>query len=360
LPLTIWTDKKYSSTEYGTAVIKNIFGTRTPFDVPKSLYATKDCLHVASIGLTGTALDCFAGSGTTGHAIIALIREDGGSRKYLLMEMGSHFETVMMPRMKKVIYSSEWRDGKPVNRDGVSHAFTYIRLESYEDALNNLEFKRTKDQTTLLDADAEAREQYILSYMLDVESRGIQSLLNIDGFRNPDQYKLHVERNGETQLVNVDLVETYNWLLGLTVKHIDVIRGVRVVEGKNPDGDRVLVLWRDLAEMDNDKLDEWFKKQGYTTRDLEYDLVYVNGDNNLENLRRPDQTWKVRLIEEEFRRLTFDVHRTCRRRTWPDADQPPQPCSTSRSRFGSMRSWSLTSGCWGCSTRRSSTIWQAR
>ena len=49
-----------------------------------------------------------------------------------------------------------------------------------------------------------------------------------------------------------------------------------------------------LDDIDNDNLDEWFKKQGYSTRDLEYDLVYANGDNNLENLRRSDQTWKVR------------------------------------------------------------------
>ena len=39
----------------------------------------------------------------------------------------------------------------------------------------------------------------------------------------------------------------------------------------------------------------------------EYDVIYVNGDNNLENLRREDQTWKVRLIEEDFQRLMFDV-----------------------------------------------------
>ena len=38
-----------------------------------------------------------------------------------------------------------------------------------------------------------------------------------------------------------------------------------------------------------------------------YDLICVNGDNNLENLRRGDQTWKVRLIEEQFGRLVFDV-----------------------------------------------------
>jgi adenine-specific DNA-methyltransferase len=260
-----------------------------------------------------TVIDYHAGSGTTGHAVINLNREDGVRRKFLLVEMGAHFDTVLLPRLKKVTFTPEWKDGKPKRpptEEEIERSpkiIKYLRLESYEDALNNLELRRSDQQGTLLDADAEMREQYVLSYMLDVESRGSQSLLNIDGFRNPDQYKLRVERNGETQLVNVDLVETFNWLLGLTVKHIDVIRGVRVVEGKNPEGDRVLVLWRNLDELNSDKLDEWFKKQGYNTRDLEYDLVYVNGDNNLENLRRADQTWKVRLIEEEFQRLMFDV-----------------------------------------------------
>ena len=214
---------------------------------------------------------------------------------------------VLRQRIEKVIYSSEWQRGKPVDRDGTSHCFKYLRLESYEDALNNLELRRTDQQKKLLDTDAEMREQYMLSYMLDVESRGSQSLLNVESFRNPDEYKLKVERNGETQLVNVDLVETFNWLLGLTVKHIDVIRGVRVVEGTNPNGDRVLVLWRNIDKMDNDALDKWFRKQDYNTRELLYDVFYVNGDNNLENLRLPDQTWKVRLIEEEFQRLMFDV-----------------------------------------------------
>ena len=40
---------------------------------------------------------------------------------------------------------------------------------------------------------------------------------------------------------------------------------------------------------------------------MEFDLIYVNGDNNLENIRRLDETWKVRLIEEDFKRLMFDV-----------------------------------------------------
>lgn len=306
-PSTWWDKKEYASANYGAAELKELFGIK-PFDFPKARNLVQDCLLATGAGESGSViLDFFGGSGTTAHAVIDMNRNDNEARKYVLVEAGLHFENVIIPRIKKAIYSGSWKDGKPTSHDGISHAFKYIRLESYEDALNNLELMRSANQSSLLETDADMREQYMLSYMLDVESRGSQSLLNVKAFRNPDQYKLKVERNGETQLVNVDLVETFNWLLGLTVRHLDMIRGVRVVEGTNPQGERVLILWRNVDELDNDKLDKWFDKQGYSTRDLEYDLVYVNGDNNLENLRRADQTWKVRLIEEEFQRLMFEV-----------------------------------------------------
>lgn len=295
----------YSYAQTAAQEFDSIFGKRV-FDNPKNWRDLERVFRYLSAA-DSWVVDYFAGSGTTAHAVINLNRDDGSNRKYVLVEMGSYFDTVLKPRIAKIIYSRDWKDGKPTDRSGSSHAFKYIRLESYEDALNNLSLKRTAEQQTLLDDDAEMREQYILSYMLDVECRGSQSLLNVEAFRNPDQYKLRVERNGETQLVNVDLVETFNWLLGLTVKHIDEIRGVRVVEGIDAKGSRVLVLWRNIYEMDNDALDKWFKKQDYNTREMVYDLFYVNGDNNLENLRRPDHTWKVRLIEEEFKRLMFDV-----------------------------------------------------
>jgi adenine-specific DNA-methyltransferase len=105
----------------------------------------------------------------------------------------------------------------------------------------------------------------------------------------------------------VELVETFNYLIGLRVKTIDHIGGVRAVTGTNPQGERVLILWRKTTELDNDALEAWCRKQDYNTMDQEYDVIYANGDNNLENLRKPDQTWKVRLIEEEFKRLMFDV-----------------------------------------------------
>jgi len=116
---------------------------------------------------------------------MALNREDGGKRRYILIEMGLHFDTVLLPRLKKVIYAPDWKDGQPASRvAGLSHTFKYIRLETYEDALNNLEVRRTSDQQLILEGTQAGRheglaEQYLLRYMLNVETRGSQSLLNL-------------------------------------------------------------------------------------------------------------------------------------------------------------------------------------
>ncbi|MEO6352028.1 MAG: hypothetical protein ABIO19_09190, partial [Burkholderiaceae bacterium] len=118
--------------------------------------------------------------------------------------------------------------------------------------------------------------------------------------------KITVLRGDEVQSVKVDLVETFNYLLGLRVQTMRRLKGVYEVTGTTPDGDRALILWRSVIEVNNDALDEWFRKQTYNSRDMEFDIIYVNGDNNIENLRRSGETWKVRLTEEAFLSLMFD------------------------------------------------------
>ncbi|HEV7681273.1 MAG TPA: DNA methyltransferase [Pyrinomonadaceae bacterium] len=311
LPQTWWDKSLYSAAEYGTNLLSDLFGVTHTFMFPKSIHAVVDCLKVAGLrnDQEGLVLDYFAGSGTSGHAIINLNREDGGSRKYLLVEMGAYFETVLKTRLEKVVYSKDWEAGKPLSRSGSTHLFKYCRLESYEDAINNLDVMRTSDQSSLLEAHGELREDYVLHYMLDAETRDSASLLNIKQFVDPFNYKLSVADDtvGARRLVNVDLVETFNYLIGLSVRHCDSISGFRVVEGTNPDGEKVLVIWRNTREKSNTDLDKFFQKQAYKTGDNEFALIYVNGDNNLENLRRSDESWKVRLIEQEFHRLMFDV-----------------------------------------------------
>ncbi len=352
LPLTNWIDAKYSATEHGTGYLKKFFSDYNVFSYPKSIYAVEDCLRIAGgSGNNSLILDYFAGSGTTGHAVINLNREDGGRRKFILVEVGDYFDNVTVSRIKKAIFSPDWEDGRPVRFATLDEAenspriVKILRLESYEDALNNLVPRRSARQEDLL-ASAEAqgadrlKEQYMLRYMLDVETRGSQSLLNVKAFADPTAYKLKIKRPGsdESREVNVDLLETFNWLIGLTVRGIAapqtftaeferdtegrlVLKGrlrqdaagpwwFRTVTGTTPDGRRTLIIWRKLTgepEQDNLVLDTWFTRAGYSAKDSEFGLIYVNGDNNLENLKAADDTWKVRLIEEDFHRLMFDT-----------------------------------------------------
>jgi len=311
VPQTLWPYKEVGHTQDAKKELLSIVPYTNNVDVINTVKPTSLIRRVIQLGTPSDSkcvvLDFFAGSGTTIQSVLQQNADDGGRRSFLAVEMGNYFETTTKVRAIRSLSNPVWKDGSPIGDKHGSGIIKYQTLESYEDALNNLELSRTTAQGMLLDANAELREQYALSYMLDVESRGSQSLLNVKAFHDPDNYRLKIERGGVTQSVNVDLVETFNWLLGLIVKHIDLIRGVRVIDGTTPQGERVLVLWRNVGEMDGDRLDQWFERQGYNTRDLEYDVIYVNGDNNLENLRRPDQTWKVRLIEEEFQRLMFDV-----------------------------------------------------
>jgi len=313
---SVWGGKEFNAVTHGTNLLTDMLGSSGSFSYPKSLFTVLTAIEAGTFTDDECIVaDYFAGSGTTGHAIIELNRRDDGKRKYVLVEMGEYFDPVLRTRIQKAVYSKDWKSGKPVSREGISHMFKYIRLESYEDALANLEVRRTDDQQMMLDTSDTFRESYMLKYMLDTESKDSQSLLNIDLFEDPFSYKLLVSTGmvGETEPVNVDLVETFNWLLGLRVRHIDHIRGFQVVEGLNPNDEKMLVIWRNTKEKSNEVLEEFFTKQQYNTLDMEFDIIYVNGDNNLMNIPvvgadgDAEPRYKVRLIEEEFKRLMFDV-----------------------------------------------------
>ena len=248
----------------------------------------------------GIILDFFSGSGSTGHAVINLNREDGGKRKYILCEMGEYFNTVTKPRMQKVIYSKDWDGGKPVSREGSSHCFKYMRLEQYEDTLNNL----TLQPANISKENADFYGGYMLGYMLDIETR--DSLFNMQWFKNPWNMKLRITRQNETHEENIDVIETFNYLIGLNVRSILYPKkDICAVEGITRSGERTLVIWRNCDTVNNDALNDFFRRMDYSTRDTEFDRIYVNGDNNLENLRTDEAQWKVVLIEQEFAKRMF-------------------------------------------------------
>lgn len=316
-PTTNWFDAKYSATEHGTALLKKLFGEQELFSYPKSIHAVSDCLVVSGMLTKKTiALDYFAGSGTTGHAVINLNREDNGKRKYILVEMGAHFDTVLKPRIQKVIYSKDWKDGKPVSREGISQCFKYLRLESYEDTLNNLNLVRSQAHDDLFASAPQLKEDYLLHYMLDIESKG--SLLSLKAFEKPFDYTLNIATDsaGAFTAKKIDLVETFNYLIGLRVKHIDSQhkQGFVTVTGTLPTGETCLVLWRDMSKIDYEGISRLCDKLAINPADNEYDFVYINGDHNIPTVltQTSDEggatrVLKLRQIEHEFLARMFTV-----------------------------------------------------
>ncbi len=352
-----WTDSRFNAGVHGTTVLKDILG-KNVFSYPKSVHTVSECIQVATRAHTtgsNIVLDYFAGSGTTGQATIHLNREDGQRRKFVLVEMGDHFDTVLLPRLKKIVFSPAWKNGKPlrwatsVEAERSPRIMQVVRLESFEDTLANLKIPSVEKQlSTLNQPETQTpggfKEQYFLRYLLDLQSRGSPSLLNVRTFADPTAYSFKEKRPGsdESCEVSVDLPDTFNRLLGLSVRRISVpqsydARFQRDVEGRlcledalretaagkwwfryvlgtMPDGREVLVVWRKRpggdapigVEQDNLVLDTWFDQEGFTTEQgSRLHIVYVNGSCNLELLRPPSSVWRVRLTESEFHRLMF-------------------------------------------------------
>jgi len=298
-----WTDTKYNAGAYGSRVLTEVMGSAGLFSYPKSVFTVRDCiLAVTQEDLNAPILDYFAGSGTTGHAVISLNREDGGRRRFILVEMGEYFDTVLLPRIKKVTFSPEWKDGKP-KRTATPEEFArgprivkVIRLESYEDALNNITFDEQSGQQAL----EMFADEYLLRYMLRWESKKSKTFLEVEQLQSPFSYKLRIHRDGETREQPVDLPETFNYIIGLDVEtrrlYLDDGRRYLVYRGATRDGRKVAVIWRET--------------KGWTPEDYEQDAefvaqngliegvdeIYVNGDSFIPKAKSLDGLFKSRLF----------------------------------------------------------------
>jgi adenine-specific DNA-methyltransferase len=112
-PRTVWTGKQYDASTFGSKIVNGLTNTNFPF--PKSIYNTRDCLEcVIKQRKNAIVLDYFAGSGTTGHAVMLLNKEDNGNRKFILCTTNDENNIcteVTYPRIKKVIEGhDDWPD----------------------------------------------------------------------------------------------------------------------------------------------------------------------------------------------------------------------------------------------------------
>ena len=111
--------------EVGKEMLTKLFST-APFEYPKSTELIANLVRIACKG-DAIILDSFAGSGTTAHAVLALNKEDGGNRKFILIECEDYADTITAERVRRVINGVENAKDKTL-KEGLGGSFTYCTL----------------------------------------------------------------------------------------------------------------------------------------------------------------------------------------------------------------------------------------
>ena len=283
----------------GAYALNALFGGGTNvYENPKPPQLLDRLLSFSSTPET-VVLDFFAGSGTTAQAVLDVARRTQATTKFILVEMADSFDGVILPRVKKLVFSSDWKDGRPEvvpvggGSGPVLRLVKVIRLESYEDALNNIELDAAAGQMAM------QFDDYLLKYMLRWEAKRSQTLLNVDQLARPFAYKLHLHRDGETRAQLVDVPETFNYLIGLHVERRQTYddRGRRyLVYRGQVDHRRVTVIWRDVENWEPADFER--DREFIATHALAEgaDDVFVNGDSLVPEARALEPVFKARLF----------------------------------------------------------------
>ncbi len=155
--VTHWFDKRYNATFYGTRLLEKILGRKLRVSFPKSLYTIVDVLKIMT-KKDDIILDFFAGSGTTGHATLELNKEDGGDRKFILVEQLDEHVKDCNERIYKVI-----------KRDNSNDDFVYLELMKWnENFIEKIRKAKTKDELARIWKTM--NKKAFLSYKVDIKA----------------------------------------------------------------------------------------------------------------------------------------------------------------------------------------------
>ena len=153
-------------------------------------------------------LDFFAGSGTTGHASANAYNNDGKRRKLLLIDLGEHFETMLLPRVKKVFAATTWKRGKPTALNGVGIFAKVHTLEQYEEAVGTSVYHK-EEGDLFRNTKTDPYSQYV--FFRDLK---MGKALELD--YEKDEVNVHLDR----LYPDIDLAETLSCITGKWIKRI--------------------------------------------------------------------------------------------------------------------------------------------
>ena len=126
-PKTVFYKTEYSSRAGGLSLSEVLPEVGRSFPYPKSVALITDLVRIGAPGPQDIVLDSFAGSGTTAHAVLALNREDGGNRRFILVECEGYADSITAERVRRVI-SGVPGARNPLLRQGLGGTFAYCTL----------------------------------------------------------------------------------------------------------------------------------------------------------------------------------------------------------------------------------------
>ena len=135
---TVWHGSKYDSNEHGKKLINSILNDIS-FDYPKSIWNVYDCISsIINNKKDAIVLDFFAGSGTTGHAVLKLNEEDNGMRQFILCSNNENniVSKITYPRVKKIIEGYKDNNTK-IKINGIKANLKYFKIDFIDAEYND-------------------------------------------------------------------------------------------------------------------------------------------------------------------------------------------------------------------------------
>jgi len=127
VPVSIWGYKEVGHNQEAKQELKEIFDEiQLPFDTPKPVRLIKRIIEIATNN-DDIILDSFTGSGTTAHAVLELNKEDGGNRKFILVEQEDYANTITAERVRRVIKGVKTAKNENL-KNGLGGTFSYFEL----------------------------------------------------------------------------------------------------------------------------------------------------------------------------------------------------------------------------------------
>lgn len=229
-------------------------------------------------------MDYFAGSATSGAVCLK------SHRKFINVEANEYFDSIPLRRIKNTLFGDKsgvtdthmWKGGGVVK---------YIRLEQYEDTLNNL--YRTPMEGAWYEEKLGADT---IGYVMDMQSQ--QNWMHTDWMANPFGVKMQITHGNEKTEQTIDVVETFNYLLGLNVeKMLWPAEGMQVVMGTTRRGKRTMIIWRNTAHVTDEEVKTFLSSVDCKP----FKQIYINGETTLGTIL----DGKLRQTETEFEYRMF-------------------------------------------------------